>query len=250
MSVTPSPTAAILVIGNEILSGATQDANTGYIAAHMNRRGIRVMEARTVPDIPAAIVDAVNALREKYTYVFTTGGIGPTHDDITADCVAEAFNVTIDVRDDARQILEDYYKPQGVELNAARLRMARIPDTAALIENPVSAAPGFSIGNVFVMAGVPKIMQSMLLHIDKLLEGGSPVLAKTVACSLKEGDIAEALGAVQKDFPDIDIGSYPRGQQTPSLFLILRGTDDSRLTEATHRVAALVKTFGEEPTIL
>lgn len=250
MSATPSPTAAILVIGNEILSGATQDANTSYIAAHMNRRGIRVMEARTVPDIPAAIVAAVNALREKYTYVFTTGGIGPTHDDITADCVAEAFGVAIDVRDDARKILEDYYKPQGVELNTARLRMARIPDTAALIDNPVSAAPGFHIGNVFVMAGVPKIMQSMLLHIDKRIEGGSPVLAKTVACSLKEGDIAEALGAVQKDFPDIDIGSYPRGQQTPSLFLILRGTDDMQLTEATQRAAALVKTFGEEPTIL
>lgn len=245
-----SPTAAILVIGNEILSGATQDANTSYIATHMNRRGIRVMEARTVPDIPAEIIGAVNALREKYTYVFTTGGIGPTHDDITADCVAEAFGVSIDVRDDARKILEDYYQTQGITPNAARLRMARIPDTATLIDNPVSAAPGFRLGNVFVMAGIPKIMQSMLLHVDTMIEGGAPVLAKTVACSLKEGDIAEALGDVQKAFPDIDIGSYPRGQQTPSLFLILRGTDDMQLTDATKRVAALVKTFGEEPTIL
>lgn len=245
-----SPTAAILVIGNEILSGATQDANTSYIATHMSRRGIRVMEARTVPDIPAEIIGAVNALREKYTYVFTTGGIGPTHDDITADCVAEAFGVSIDVRDDARKILEDYYQTQGITPNAARLRMARIPDTATLIDNPVSAAPGFKLGNVFVMAGIPKIMQSMLLHVDTMIEGGAPVLAKTVACSLKEGDIAEALGDVQKAFPDIDIGSYPRGQQTPSLFLILRGTDDMQLTDATKRVAALVKTFGEEPTIL
>lgn len=245
-----SPTAAILVIGNEILSGATQDANTSYIATHMSRRGIRVMEARTVPDIPAEIIGAVNALREKYTYVFTTGGIGPTHDDITADCVAEAFGVSIDVRDDARKILEDYYQTQGIVPNAARLRMARIPDTAVLIDNPISAAPGFKLGNVFVMAGIPKIMQSMLLHVDTMIEGGAPVLAKTVACSLKEGDIAEALGDVQKAFPDIDIGSYPRGQQSPSLFLILRGTDDIQLTEATKRVAALVKTFGEEPTIL
>jgi molybdenum cofactor synthesis domain-containing protein len=250
MSQAPAPTAAILVIGNEILSGATQDANTSYIATHLNRRGIRVMEARTVPDIPAAIIGAVNDLRAQYTYVFTTGGIGPTHDDITADCVAEAFGVSIDVREDARKLLEDYYRPQGVELNAARLRMARIPDTAVLIDNPVSAAPGFKIGNVFVMAGVPKIMQSMLLHVDTMIEGGAPVLAKTVACSLKEGDIAEGLGAIQKDFPDIDIGSYPRGQQTPSLFLILRGTNDMQLNEATNRVAALVKTFGGEPTIL
>lgn len=245
-----SPTAAILVIGNEILSGATQDANTSYIATHMSRRGIRVMEARTVPDIPAEIIGAVNALREKYTYVFTTGGIGPTHDDITANCVAEAFGMSIDVRDDARKILEDYYQTQNIVPNAARLRMARIPDTAVLIDNPISAAPGFKLGNVFVMAGIPKIMQSMLLHVDTMIEGGAPVLAKTVACSLKEGDIAEALGDVQKAFPDIDIGSYPRGQQTPSLFLILRGTDDIQLTEATKRVAALVKTFGEEPTIL
>lgn len=245
-----TPTAAILVIGNEILSGATQDANTSYISAHLNRRGIRVMEARTVPDIPAAIIGAVNDLRAKFTYVFTTGGIGPTHDDITADCIAEAFGIAIDVRDDARKILQDYYDGRGVELNDARLRMARIPDTAVLIDNPVSAAPGFRLGNVFVMAGVPKIMQAMLLHIDTMIEGGTPVIARTVACHLKEGDIAFELGDVQKAFPEIDIGSYPRDGQTPSLFLILRGTDEMQLHSATERVAALVKARGEEPQLL
>jgi molybdenum cofactor synthesis domain-containing protein len=245
----PSPTAAILVIGNEILSGSTQDANIAYIARHMGQRGIRIMEVRVVPDIPAAIIGAVNALRAAYTYVFTTGGIGPTHDDITADCVAEAFGVTIDVREDARSVLQAYYDAQGVEMNDARLRMARIPDGATLIDNPVSAAPGFKIGNVFVMAGVPKIMQSMLLHVDQMTEGGAPVLARTVACNQKEGDVANTLGAIQKKYADIDIGSYPRNGQTPSLLLILRGTDENLLDAATAEVAAMVRDCGEEPAI-
>lgn len=245
----PSPTAAILVIGNEILSGSTQDANISYIAKHMNQRGIRIMEVRVVPDIPAAIIAAVNALRAAYTYVFTTGGIGPTHDDITADCVAEAFGAKIDVRDDARAILQAYYDAQGVQINEARLRMARIPDGATLIDNPVSAAPGFKIGNVFVMAGVPKIMQSMLLHVDQMTEGGAPVLARTIACNQKEGDVAFTLGDIQKRYADIDIGSYPRNGNNPSLLLILRGTDAAQLDAATAEVAAMVRAQGEEPTI-
>lgn len=245
----PSPTAAILVIGNEILAGSTQDANIAYIAKHMNQRGIRIMEVRVVPDIPAAIIAAVNALRAAYTYVFSTGGIGPTHDDITADCVAAAFDVHIDVRDDARAILQAYYDAQGVPLNEARLRMARIPDGATLIDNPVSAAPGFKIGNVFVMAGVPKIMQSMLLHVDKMTEGGAPVLARTIACNQKEGDVAFALGDIQKRYADVDIGSYPRNGNNPSLLLILRGTDAAALDAAAADVAAMVRAQGEEPTI-
>jgi len=249
MSAVPSPTAAILVIGNEILSGSTQDANIAYIAKHMSLRGIRVMEVRVVADIPAAIIAALNALRETYTYVFTTGGIGPTHDDITADCVAAAFGAAIDVRDDARAILQAYYDERGVPLNEARLRMARIPDGAKLIDNPVSAAPGFNIGNVFVMAGVPKIMQAMLLHVDTMIEGGAPVLSKTVACNQKEGDVAFELGDIQKKYDGVDIGSYPRDGQKPSLLLILRGTDAPALEAAANDVAELVRKRGEEPAV-
>jgi molybdenum cofactor synthesis domain-containing protein len=249
MSAAPSPTTAILVIGNEILSGSTQDANIAYIAKHMSLRGIRVMEVRVVADIPAAIIAALNALRETYTYVFTTGGIGPTHDDITADCVAAAFGAAIDVRDDARAILQAYYDERGVPLNEARLRMARIPDGAKLIDNPVSAAPGFNIGNVFVMAGVPKIMQAMLLHVDTMIEGGAPVLSKTVACNQKEGDVAFELGDIQKKYDGVDIGSYPRDGQKPSLLLILRGTDAPALEAAANDVAELVRKRGEEPAV-
>jgi molybdenum cofactor synthesis domain-containing protein len=244
-----APTAAILVIGNEILSGSTQDANTSYIAKHMGLRGIRIMEARAVPDIPSEIVDAVNALRKKYTYVFTTGGIGPTHDDITADCIAQAFGLPIGVRDDARKLLEDYYARQGVSVNEARLRMARIPDTAELIDNPVSVAPGFRIENVFVMAGVPKIMQGMLAHVDRLTAGGPPVLSRTIACDQKEGDIAADLARIQKDYPDIDIGSYPRNIDGPRLKIALRGTDAVRLENATQEVAEMVRQAGDIPVI-
>jgi molybdenum cofactor synthesis domain-containing protein len=249
MSAVPAPSAAILVIGNEILSGSTQDANIAHIAKHLGLRGIRVMEVRIVPDIPAAIIGAVNALRAAYTYVFTTGGIGPTHDDITADCVAAAFGAPIDVRGDARALLQAYYDERGVPLNEARLRMARIPEGAKLIDNPVSAAPGFNIGNVFVMAGVPKIMQAMLLHADTMIEGGAPVLSRTVACNQKEGDVAFELGDVQKKHESIDIGSYPRDGQAHSLLLILRGTDAPALEAATNDVADLVRKRGEEPAL-
>ncbi|MDY0008721.1 MAG: molybdopterin-binding protein [Bdellovibrionales bacterium] len=249
MSTPVSPTAAILVIGNEILSGSTQDANIAYIGKHLSLRGIRVMEVRVVADIPSAIIAAVNALRAAYTYVLTTGGIGPTHDDITADCIAAAFETTIDVRDDARALLQAYYDERGVPLNDARLRMARIPAGAKLIDNPVSAAPGFNIENVFVMAGVPKIMQAMLLHVDTMIQGGPPVLSKTVASNQKEGDVAFELGAIQKEYPAVDIGSYPRDGQKPSLLLILRSTDAAALDAATAEVAAMVQSRGEEPVI-
>lgn len=249
MSQTATPTAAILVIGNEILSGSTQDANIAFIARHLSLRGVPLREVRIVPDVPAAIIGALNALRESYTYVFTTGGIGPTHDDITADCVAAAFGAPIGVRDDARALLQAYYDGRGIELNEARLRMARIPDGAVLIDNPVSAAPGFRLGNVFVMAGVPKIMQAMLLHADTMIEGGPPVQSRTVACNQKEGDVAFTLGDIQKKYPQVDIGSYPRDGQVPSLLLILRGTDDAALDAAANDVAAMVRSHGEEPAV-
>lgn len=200
-------TAAILVIGDEVLSGRTKDKNIGYIAEYMTAMGIDVAEVRIVPDIEAEIVDALNALRTRYTYVFTTGGIGPTHDDITADCVAKAFGVSIDVRDDAVEAMRVRYPDS--DLTPARLRMARIPDGASLIDNPVSGAPGFRIGNVCVMAGVPKIMQGMLDALAPSLQGGTRLVSESRTGRVRESDISGPLGVLQKAHPEIMIGSYP-----------------------------------------
>ena len=243
----PVITSAILVVGNEILSGTTQDANIAFIAKRLALRGIQLSEVRIVRDDEAQIVETVNALRAKYRYVFSTGGIGPTHDDITSECMAKAFGVAHEVNDEAKRRLEEYYNPRGIELNEARLRMAMIPKGALLLDNPVSVAPGFNIGNVFVMAGVPKIMQAMFDHVDKLIEGGRPVESRTLRSNLKEGDIAAELGAIQKEFPEVDIGSYPHMWQTPSLSLILRSAEIPRLDEATAKVAAMIRAHGEEP---
>ncbi|MDE1152506.1 MAG: molybdopterin-binding protein [Micavibrio sp.] len=242
--------AAILVIGNEILSGSTQDANISFIAKRLAARGVELTEVRIVRDVETQIVGTLNDLRSKYKYVFTTGGIGPTHDDITAECVSKAFGVPHVIHQGVRQEMEELYKARGVELNAARLRMATMPEGCELVKNPVSGPPGFKMGNVFVMAGVPKIMQGMFEHVETMLEAGKPMLARTVRCNQREGDIAEALGTVQKAYPDIDIGSYPHMFQTPSLSLILRGTDEAQLAAATAEVAALVKARGEEPEIV
>lgn len=200
-------TAAILVIGDEVLSGRTKDKNIGYIAEYLTAMGIDVGEVRIVPDVEGEIVDALNALRVRYSYVFTTGGIGPTHDDITADCVARAFGVPIGVRDDAVEALRARY-PEA-DLTPARLRMARIPEGATLIDNPVSGAPGFRIGNVCVMAGVPRIMQGMLDRLAPSLQGGTRLVSETRTGRVRESDIAGALGVLQKDHPEIMIGSYP-----------------------------------------
>jgi molybdenum cofactor synthesis domain-containing protein len=243
------PTAAILIIGNEILSGTTQDANIAWMGARLNQRGIPLMEVRIVRDDEEAIVQAVNELRKKYKYLFTTGGIGPTHDDITADCVAKAFEAPIGINVEARKRLEEHYASHTVELNEARLRMARIPVGGELINNPVTVAPGFRMENVFVLAGVPKIMQGMFQSVEGLLEGGKPVLSTTVSCNQKEGDIAAALGDLQKQYADIDIGSYPHMDETPSLSLILRGTDEKRLSAAAQKVAEIIRTWGEEPIL-
>ncbi|TAL38463.1 MAG: competence/damage-inducible protein A [Alphaproteobacteria bacterium] len=240
-------TSAILVVGNEILSGSTQDANIAFIAKRLAARGIQLSEVRIVRDDEAQIIGALNELRAKYRYVFTTGGIGPTHDDITAECIAKAFCVPHVVNAEAKQRLEEYYATRGVSLNEARLRMATIPEGAKLIDNPVTIAPGFNIGNVFVMAGVPKIMQGMFDHVDTLIEGGKPVLSKALRCNLREGDIAAELGAIQKEFPEVDIGSYPHMFQTPSLSLVLRSADEEHLEAAAGKVAAMIHAHGEEP---
>ena len=231
--------AAMIVIGNEILSGRTQDKNIQYVAQKLNDKGIRLSEVRVVPDIDDELVHAVQALSEKYDYVFTSGGIGPTHDDITADNVARAFNVGISQNEEAYKILLDYYG-EG-ELTDARLRMARIPVGASLIPNPVSAAPGFNIENVYVMAGVPKIMQSMVDYIVPSLVAGAPLLTRTVETSLYESELAEGLGAIQDQYPDLDIGSYPGyGPTKSSVSVVLRGIDQSQLDRAAQDVEAFI----------
>jgi molybdenum cofactor synthesis domain-containing protein len=199
----------MLVIGDEILSGRTRDANMHHLARALTEHGIRLSEVRIVPDDHDRIVAAVRALQGAWDHVFTSGGIGPTHDDITADAVAEALGASLAVREDARAILQAHYDRQGQELNEARLRMARVPEGATLIDNPVSAAPGFSIGNVHVMAGVPSIFEAMLAGLLPRLTGGAPVLSQSLRVMRGEGDIAAALGDVARAHPEVSIGSYP-----------------------------------------
>lgn len=239
-------TAGLVVIGDEILSGRTKDVNIGAVADFCTDLGIDLTEVRVVSDVEAAIIEAVQALSARYTYVFTTGGIGPTHDDITADCIARAFGVGIDVQPEARRRLEAHYEP-GM-LNAARLRMARIPDTATLIDNPVSAAPGFRIGNVLVMAGVPMIFQAMVASVLPTLTGGDRLLSRTVICQVPEGAVAEPLGALQKEYPDVEMGSYPafRGGKA-STSIVLRSTDRQRLDAAAGRMHEIFRQLGGEP---
>lgn len=238
------PTAAMLVIGDEVLSGRTHDANTHYLAGVLTGMGIALREARVCPDETAEIVRHVNALRAAYTYVFTSGGIGPTHDDITADSIAEAFGVAIDVREDARAILEAYYEPGA--LNAARLRMARIPEGAALILNPVSQAPGFRLGNVFVMAGVPAIFRAMVESARPMLTGGDPVLSWSFRVPRPEGEIAEPLRALAADWPEVSFGSYPFFRGGLGTTLVARSSDRVRLTAAAAALRAMLAGLGAE----
>lgn len=205
----PNPTAAMLTIGDEILSGRTRDANMPHLAEALTAKGMGLREARVVADVHEEIVAALDALRGRYTHVFTSGGIGPTHDDITADAVAAAFGVPIGVREDARAILASHYANPEVDLNPARLRMARIPEGATLIDNPVSKAPGFSIGNVHVMAGVPAIFQAMLAGLLPRLTGGRPLVSRTLRVERPEGVVAGPLAAVAAAHPSVSIGSYP-----------------------------------------
>lgn len=232
-------TAAILVIGDEILSGRTKDKNIGYIAEYLTNIGIELREVRIVADVQEEIVAALNALRSRYSYVFTTGGIGPTHDDITADSVAAAFGVSIDHDPRAIAMLSERFPAD--QLNEARLRMARIPAGADLIANSVSKAPGFNIGNVYVMAGVPSIMQAMLDVVAPTLKTGVKILSDTVRAGLREGDIGTALAAVAKAHPDVAIGSYPFFSETgPDTNVVVRSRDAGALAAAMDAVKAML----------
>ncbi|MGE3227953.1 MAG: competence/damage-inducible protein A [Hyphomicrobium sp.] len=238
-------TAAVLVIGDEILSGRTKDRNIGTIAEHLTAIGIVLREVRVVGDVTADIVAAVNELRARYTYVFTTGGIGPTHDDITADSIGAAFGVTVDVDARAVALMEPAYAARGIALTPARLRMARIPAGAALIVNSVSAAPGFQIGNVFVMAGVPDIMKAMLEAATDRLRTGPKVNAVAILVHRAEGEIADLFAAHQRAHPDIAMGSYP--SFTDGIYrteLVLRGVDKGRLEQARAELVGLLTDGG------
>jgi molybdenum cofactor synthesis domain-containing protein len=235
-------TAAILVIGDEILSGRTKDKNIGYIAEYLTNIGIDLREVRVVPDFETEIVDALNALRRRYTYVFTTGGIGPTHDDITADCVARAFGVRIDHDPRAVLILQEHFSSRGIEPNEARMRMARIPEGAELVDNPVSKAPGFWIGNVIVMAGVPSIMQAMLDAVAPKLKTGQQMLSETLRGDVREGDIGGELGAIAAAHPDVTIGSYPffDDKSGPNTNVVIRSRDAEKLAAARAAVGEML----------
>ncbi|SKA39319.1 molybdenum cofactor synthesis domain-containing protein [Enhydrobacter aerosaccus] len=239
-------TACIVVIGNEILSGRTKDANISFLATELNKLGVRVMECRVIPDIEATIVATVNEVRAKFDYVFTTGGIGPTHDDITADSIAKAFGVGISEHPEAVARMSRHYGDPAL-FTPARRRMARIPHGATLVDNPISVAPGFQMGNVFTFAGIPTIAQSMFESMKHRLVGGDPVLSRTVRTNLPEGIIAEALGALQKRYDDIDIGSYPGFRAGKvSVSLVLRGTNDARLAAAATELIQTIHQMGGE----
>ena len=236
----PNPTAAMLVIGDEILSGRTRDANMHFLACELTKHGIDLIEVRMVVDDHDAIVSAVRALAESHDTVFTSGGIGPTHDDITADAIAAAFGRHIDVRDDARALLQAHYQNSGQELNAARLRMARIPDGAELIDNPVSVAPGFTVENVHVMAGVPQVFQAMVATVMPTLTGGAPLLSQSLRIYRGEGDIASPLSELAAEFSDLSIGSYPF--QKDGVFgaqIVIRGSDGARVDAAMTKLAEI-----------
>lgn len=241
-----NPTAAMLIIGNEILSGRTQDCNLSHVASRLSDRGIQVAEARVVADVAPMIVAAINELRQQFDLVFTSGGIGPTHDDITADCVAEAFGVGIGVNEDAQRRLALFCDERGIELNESRLRMARIPVGASLIDNPVSAAPGFIIGNVYVMAGVPRILRAMLESVWPALPHGQCVNSLAVtALDLGEGDIAAPLRALQERWPQVDIGSYPgRVDGRSRVELVARSNNDAALQQVHAELQEMVKVLA------
>ncbi len=234
-------TAAMLVIGDEILSGRTRDANMYHLANELNAVGIDLQEARFVRDEAGAITTAFREISSIYDYVFSSGGIGPTHDDITADAVACAFGLSIEVRDDAFEILKAHYDLQGLELNAARLRMARIPEDAILINNPISSAPGFRIKNVYVMAGVPSIFNAMLESVLPTLKGGVPMISETIQVNRGEGEIAAEFGLIADAFPEVSMGSYPFQKEGKyGTNLVLRSRNKFLLKKAKAQLIDLI----------
>ncbi len=234
-------TAAVLVIGDEILSGRTKDKNIGFIAEYLTEIGIDLKEVRVVPDEEPEIVAAVNALRARYTYLFTTGGIGPTHDDITAECVAKAFGVAIAHHPRAVEIMQARVAATGGVMNEARMRMTRVPVGAELVLNRISAAPGFWIGNVIVMAGIPSVMQAMLEYVTPQLKTGARMLSESVRADLREGDIGTELGEIAKKHPDVVIGSYPFVDETnaANTNVVVRSRDPQKLAAAKSAVEAM-----------
>ena len=242
-------TAAVILIGDEILSGRTQDTNLKTIANFLAPMGIRVCEGRIIADERETIVETVRTMSKSYDYVFTTGGIGPTHDDITAECIAEAFDKPISVRDDARRILQDWYATRDVELTDARLRMARIPDDATLIDNPVSGAPGFVLENVYVMAGVPLIMKAMLHNVGPTLDGGVVLSAVELGGEgLKEGDLATALAELAQNMPEVSFGSYPwYSEKDHGVRIVARSQKTTLLETAKVALEQLIRAQGATP---
>ena len=242
-----NPTACLLVIGNEVLSGRTQDANIRFLAVGLGAIGIPLREVRVIPDVPETIINTVNEVRAKFDYVFTTGGIGPTHDDITSECVAAAFGVPWEPQPEAWARMERSYKPG--EFNAARQRMATMPRGATLIDNALSVAPGFQIGNVYVMAGVPRVMQSMFEWLAPRLKGGPKIVSHAVhAIGLPEGVIAEGLAAIQARYPQIDLGSYPFYRPSGNgVALVAKGADETATKAAIAEVTTLIAQLGRAP---
>ena len=241
-----SVAAAVIVIGNEILSGRTQDLNLKFLGERLHAHGIRLVEARVVRDDEAAIVQAVNTCRAAYDYVFTTGGIGPTHDDITARCIAKAFGVSLERNVEAERRLRVHFTPG--EVNEERLSMADMPQGATLIDNPVSAAPGFRVGNVFALAGVPVIMRAMYEELAPTLGGGPPIVSRTVAVALPEGSLAGGLRGIQERWPTLEIGSYPYFSHGHlGVSVVLRGTEPHALDAAADAVRILIRGLGSVP---
>ena len=241
--------AALIIIGNEILSGRTQDANLQHLAKELNGVGVTLSEARVIPDDEDMIVGTVNEMRAAYDYVFTTGGIGPTHDDITSECVAKAFGLPLIRNAEAQALMEAHYARTGRELNESRLRMANTPEGAALVKNPISTAPGFRVENVYVLAGVPMVMQAMLEGLKPELVGGETMLSRAVASYIGEGNMAAGLAALQDKYSALDIGSYPfyKAGNRFGTTIVLRHTDGDLLDEAVQEVAALMTSLGGEP---
>lgn len=244
---TSNPTACVVLIGNEVLSGRTQDVNLRYLGSRLAQIGIPVREARVIPDQRSVIIETINQVRARHDFVFATGGIGPTHDDITSPCVADAFGVPWEPHPEAWRRLEKAYKPG--EFNAARQRMATMPRGAELIDNPISTAPGFIIGNVYVMAGVPRIMQAMFETVAPTLKGGQPIEARAVhVTGLAEGLLADGLDRIQAAYDDVDIGSYPFYRASGNgVAIVARGTEPQRLDDAIQEVRALILSFGGSP---
>jgi molybdenum cofactor synthesis domain-containing protein len=234
-------TAGIIIIGNEILSGRTVDKNTSFIATWLNEKGISVEEVRAIPDKEQVIIDTVNELRNKFAYVFTTGGIGPTHDDITSESISKVFNQKYQYHKEAYELLEDYYKNQ--DFNEGRKKMAKMPENAKLIPNPKTFAAGFYVENVFVLPGVPSILQVMVPYLDQIIKNGKKILSISIDSGLRESVLADGLSEIQNRYKEIDIGSYPYFKDKPGTILVLRSTDKVQIQKCEAEVKKLIDMY-------